>query len=316
MIVLKQQISVGRRLNCQFVMIFGLGLIGQSVKLSLDRSTKFTSSTFPFSWDSSKTREKQIKTILGYVNGHSNSYTCVEKIDVVIAAGKAGFANGVSVFTQEQESYDSIFSLIHSLSVKSDRTIRVHFISSAGGLFEGLCNVELTTKISPLRPYGIAKYQLERCVSELPDEIVKFIYRPSSVYGYNGIRGRVGLIVAALRSITENSTVRIYAKPDTLRDYVFVEDIGRFLALNVLDTQRQSQVYLLASGKPTSTLELVKHIERITGRRLSVQYELSEENSSSNTYRPCALPSYWRSTSLETGVYLTAMKIHQEMIAT
>ena len=297
------------------VLIFGMGLIGRSVFRALKNELAPSCHYFPFSWNQDDDRDRQITHILKFVAQICSSAKQHRQFDIVWSAGKAGFAGLAEEFVSEQKSFESVLSLVHRLeSLGISSGTRFHLFSSAGGLFEGQRNVDATSEAAPLRPYGIVKINHERCLLDLPRDVVRCTYRPSSVYGYVGPRGRIGLIVAALQSILENKTAHIFAQPDTLRDYVFAADVGRFLKVKIMDPPTTSQSYFLASGKPTATLELIALIERVMERRLSVRFELSADNTMSNSFRISALPDEWESTALETGLSLTAMQLRDSLL--
>lgn len=315
MIVLHWQTPCRANSIDRVVLIFGVGLIGRSISAALINEFAPSCLYFPFSWKSDDLRDKQIDRILKHVVQLCSSAKLHRQFDIVWSAGKAGFASSAQDFESEQQPFESVLSLarrLDSLGISSGT--RFHLFSSAGGLFEGQRNVDASSEAAPMRPYGIAKIRHERLLLDLPRAVITCTYRPSSVYGYVGPSGRIGLIVAALRAILQNTTARIFAQPDTLRDYVFAADIGRFLKLKIMAPPTTSQSYLLASGKPTSTLELMALIGRVMERRLSVRFELSADNTMSNTFRTSALPEDWVPTALQTGISLTAMQLRNTLL--
>lgn len=313
MIVQLWESPIDERKTKRVVLIFGLGLIGSSISTSLRRRVSSQVIEFPFSWVCADKRSDQIRDVLLFLKKHIAGFKPYAEIDVVWAAGKAGFGGSRDVFESEQESFNSVLELIHGNDLSDYALVRLHLISSAGGLFEGQRKVDGSSVINPLRPYGEAKVRIEDEVKKLNSSIVSHIYRPSSVYGYAGMNGRAGLVVAILNSVLRNTTARIYAQPDTLRDYVYVSDIGRFVAQTIAFRTGPSQIHFLASGKPTSTLEVIKLIERVMQRRISVQFELTADNTEPNTFQAAARPDHWNPTTLEVGVNITALKIRHAL---
>ena len=297
------------------VLIFGLGLIGRAVQRAIRNCFIPSSEELPFNWDSNSIQQQQIIEIQKRVTKLGSNQSCPVQIDIVWSAGKAGFGAGEPVFQKEAEAFSLSLNLAKSITRELPHCkLRYHLLSTAGGLYEGQILVDADSHASIHRSYGQAKLQLESSLAALPEQIEQLIYRPSSVYGYGGPGARIGLVVAAIHSAVKNSLINIYAKPDTLRDYVYVEDIGRFIASNIEKTIFDKKVFILASGKPTSTVELTNIIERVTEKRLLIQYQLAGDNTMSNTYQSTCLPNDWEATSLETGVFLTAMKIKSEFI--
>ncbi len=164
----------------------------------------------------------------------------------------------------------------------------------------------------PARAYGVAKLQQERLAAGLPDAIRRMVYRPSSVYGYRS-GGRVGLISALLRSALENRAARILGLLDTLRDYVYNEDIGRFVVDRIL-LPRNPETCVLASGKPTSIYEAIQLIESVTQTRLYLQFDPAPRNALPMSFRPSALPRDWRVTPIETGIRRTMQLLRESIL--
>ena len=297
------------------VLIFGLGLIGRAIQSAIRTCFIPSSEEFPFYWDSNLIQQQQIIEIQKRVIELGSNQSRPVQIDIVWSAGKAGFGADKAVFQKEAQAFTLSMKLAMDITRELQHCkLRFHLLSTAGGLYEGQVLVDADSHASIHRSYGQAKLQLESNLAELPETIEQLIYRPSSVYGYGGPGARIGLVVAAIHSAVKNSLINIYAKPDTLRDYVYVEDIGRFIASNIEKKIFDKKVFILASGKPTSTFELTNIIERVTEKPLLVQYQLAGDNTMSNTYQSTCLPNDWEATSLETGVFLTAMKIRSEFI--
>ena len=64
----------------------------------------------------------------------------------------------------------------------------------------------------------------------------KHVYRVSSVYGIIDTRYRMGLIPTLLRDGLRRQVSTIAGSPSTLRDFVWLEDVGRYIALDILSS--------------------------------------------------------------------------------
>src|SRR5262249_7810010 len=145
---------------------------------------------------------------------------------------------------------------------------RFHLLSSAGGLFEGQRFVDTSAKPAPRRPYGEAKLAQEERTAKLRPEVATSIYRPSSVYGFSGAGGRAGLVNTLIENTRKHCPSHIFGDSDTVRDYVLASDIGNFIAGRMSLPIERSRTFLLASGKPSSTQEILKISEKVMGRPL------------------------------------------------
>ena len=61
-------------------------------------------------------------------------------------------------------------------------------------------------------------------------------------------------------------------------------------------------------------MEAIRFVERAMNRKLLIQFERYESNTSSNSFRPNALPHDWFPTQLEIGIAVTAMRIVSDFV--
>jgi nucleoside-diphosphate-sugar epimerase len=315
-IVLDWQERTARDLSHRVTAIFGRGLIGRAIQGAIESGNAPGVTHFPFAWEDRSARAHQLDAVASHIRRSCQRFPATQ-IDIVWSAGRAGFAATEGDFQHEQQSFESVVAMTMGLQEVADASrLRFHLVSSAGGLFEAQRNVSLLSVPNPLRPYGLAKLEQEKILVERAKDITRFVYRPSSAYGFNNRGGRAGLIVTLIQAAINNKTAHIYGTKETLRDFVFADDIGNFIALQITETDPTSQTYLLASGKPTSMMEVIGLIERVLDRRLLLQFALGGNNTSSNTFRTDAHPAGWRPTQLETGVRKTATRIRNNFIYT
>ena len=323
--------------------LFGLGLIGGAIHDALahggtrtgdrtdhrngDRngdeswSGGWTTTPLPFSWTDAEARAAQTQAIARQIETLAPS-----RCDLIWAAGAAGFSASTPALAAEARTFEAFCALARSLGDSLPGTrLRVHLLSSAGGLFEGQTHVGRTTRPAPRRPYGTAKLALEAAALALaqsdagavtqlagtqllgtqPTEVQ--IYRPSSVYGFRP-GGRMGLVPALIRGVLTHRPVHIFGATDTIRDYVLAEDIGRFIAERVAapggdgGSPPPPSTHLLASGRPTAMTEMFALVGQIMGRSPYLQLDPAPANAQPMSFLPSALPPGWRPTALETGV--------------
>jgi len=254
----------------RFVAIFGVGLIGQEILSALRKSYCPEVISLPFSWSAPDQQSKQINTILDTLSAAAmKDELGSTQIAVVWSAGEAGFAGNEAVFDQEHAAFQKILDLCNSLSEnRSFINVEFHFLSSAGGLYEGQRMVDYESLPAPKRPYGRAKLRQEELLRACSDRLNVSVYRPSTVYGFNADTGRQGLVIKLMNSLLNGQTTTIYGRPHTLRDYIMSSDVGGFIARKVGHiTESNFAEYILASGKPTSLMEIVLLVEEIFQRK-------------------------------------------------
>jgi UDP-glucose 4-epimerase len=161
-------------------------------------------------------------------------------------------------------------------------------LSSTANLFGNAGGEPLTeqTPIAPGSPYGESKYMIERAL-RWADEC--FGLRSACLRYFNAAgadaKGRAGedhnpethliplVIDAALGRRPEIAVFGTdYPTPDgtCIRDYIHVEDLAdaHIRALGALD--ERSVTYNLGTGRGNSVLEVLRSVERVSGRRVPV----------------------------------------------
>ncbi len=151
------------------------------------------------------------------------------------------------------------------------------FISSAGAVYDER-NVTRAVESSPLNPksyYGAGKLAAEMFLrafsAQTSNPIV--IVRPSNVYGPGQRAKRQFAIVPTLmRAVSDGTTFKIWGNGEATRDYLYADDFADFF---VALTNRQwhgVSTFNLASQRLCSVNDLCSLIERVSGRRLALEY--------------------------------------------
>ncbi len=287
-------------------LIFGAGLIGGAVSEVLLSLTNARRIWLPYNWSSSSERAVQRETIeieAGYMLGPNRDAN--RFIDVIWAAGRSGFSSSQDQMAVETKLFLEILDISHRLFLRFPAAQHsFHMMSSAGGLFEGRVHCDDQSSPAPLRPYGEGKLQQEDALRGTLEETVYRIYRPASVYGFRPT-GRAGLITTLIGNGLRHKVSRIFGTMHTIRDYVHADDIGRFVAQQVLKPVKISQVLLLASGRPTTTFELIQYVEKTLRQKLFLEFDPRPHNARDMSFRSSSMPRDWRPMSLELGVRRT-----------
>jgi UDP-glucose 4-epimerase len=285
------------------ILVFGLGLIGKNILAALRHTGLYDGEDFAFRWGSPT--EADIRPIREFVADRCQS----GRIDLVWSAGNSGFSSPEAEFAREMVSFRSVLGLCRDIILgKPNAKLSFHIVSSAGGLFEGQTNVDRRREPVPLRPYGRVKLMQENELLELAELMQINIYRPSSVFGFAGPTARRGLIDSLFFNAALNKVTNIFGSPDTLRDYVFVKDIGRFIAGRVVDG-KPGGTFLLASGKPSSVSEVIHAVEAALNRKIYRRHDTSGLNAANMSFNRQALPEDWNPTDLVTGVRSTRLLV-------
>ena len=294
-----------------FILLFGIGFIGRHIFLALSSTGQFDCREFPFDWRDSDRQHLELTQIRNYLAARLNvAQSSMCRVDIIWAAGKAGFGERESQFLSESLTIRNLLDFTKELdcSISIQRAWFHHF-SSAGGLFEGQRLVSNFTTPDPLRDYGRIKLGQETNVSDMLPKVFKTaIYRPSSVYGLAISKNRIGLISALIRSALTGVEAEIYGSLNTLRDFVLVTDIANFVRSKVLYQPPENSTFTLCSGKPASVIEVIGLIQQVANHKLNMRYRILTDNALDNSYCQKILPSNWYPTGLKEGIAQTFMK--------
>ena len=245
-------------LEKRIIFIFGVGLVGSAIVKSLTLFEKFDVRNEMSDWRFLDNFQFQLNDLSNTVEVRN-----LKRIDWVWSAGKAGFAANENEVDSEFLFYrvflEQIKKLEEQLGIKGKSCI--HLVSSAGGLFEGQRVISKDAKPQPKRPYGQLKFKQENLLLDMFHNRCR-IYRPSSIFGFYEKGQRVGLITNLIINTLRSKVTSIYGNIDTQRDYVWVGDVGDFIAGKVWFDFRSkddgsNQTHFLVSAKPTSIFEII-----------------------------------------------------------
>jgi len=290
-------LSSGASGSARRVVLLGLGLIGEAISDFLLARGYVVSLRRNSPWKDSGALYRQLIVLAG--QGSLEGAPC---IDLVWAAGTAGFAAGESECAKELEVFEAFVVAVEQIrdSGAAGMPLRVHLISSAGGLYEGQRLVDTDSQPAPSRPYGRLKLRQERLCTDRLGTFDTLIYRLSSVYGYIRPGKRLGLVTTLLGNTLSQRMTRISGRLDTLRDYLWVEDAAGHIGGRILAEEGSTgAVSILASSRPASIHEIRSIVQRATNRP-SYVYCANRENAAHITFARSALPAGFAPSMLET----------------
>jgi UDP-glucose 4-epimerase len=146
--------------------------------------------------------------------------------------------------------------------------------SSTGGAIYGECDRPATEEWErrPLSPYGTSKLSGEEYLAAWNrlHGTGHVALRYGNVYGpRQDPHGEAGVVAIFLRAIADGRRPTIFGDGSQERDYVYVGDVASAtLAATAID----GGVLNIATGRPTSVLELVDAMRRATGREIDPEH--------------------------------------------
>ena len=156
---------------------------------------------------------------------------------------------------------------------------KIVFVSSAGTIY-GTSIEKLDEKADklPFSPYGINKLTMEYYLNyyQKKKHLSYEIFRVSNIYGENQQTNKgLGIINTFLENIVKNENIKVYGNGETVRNYIYIDDVVRFLATSVDTHLSASNIYNLCSNDNLSINELLKLI----GSVVSEDYNLIHVDS-------------------------------------
>jgi UDP-glucose 4-epimerase len=146
--------------------------------------------------------------------------------------------------------------------------------SSTGGAIYGECETPATEdwERRPLSPYGTSKLAGEEYLAAWNrlHGTRHVALRYGNVYGpRQDPHGEAGVVAIFLRAVSDGRRPTIFGDGSQERDYVYVGDVAR---ATLAATTLGGGVLNVATGRPTSVLELVDAMGRATGRDIDPEH--------------------------------------------
>lgn len=153
--------------------------------------------------------------------------------------------------------------------------------SSSGGTVYGdvdVLPVSEDCQANPIGAYGAGKLTFEhylKVYNRLHD-LDYLVFRPSNPYGPGCHQGVISVF---LKKILKGESIEIWGDGSAVRDYIFIDDlVGIFMkGIDYKAVKDEPRIFNAGSGIGTSLSELIKELEKITGRTADVSY-LPEKN--------------------------------------
>ena len=214
-----------------------------------------------------------------------------EKIDIVMHF--AAFINvGESVTDPLKYYKNNVAATLKLLETMIEEGVKKFVFSSTAAVYGMPDRMPITEDLrkAPINPYGQTKLDCENILAALAqahglsyavfryfnacgaseDGSIGEDHTPESHLIPNVIRAALGLVPSIKVFGTD------YPTPDgtCLRDYVHVDDLSRahIAAFDKLGKPGTALTYNLGTGKPISVLEIIKAVEKVSGKKVPVEY--------------------------------------------
>lgn len=160
-------------------------------------------------------------------------------------------------------------------TLRSQPGVRLSYISSGGTVY-GEPERLPVPETAPTRPVGAYGRLHLACEREIERESAEHglrarVLRCATVYGENQQPDRgQGAVVTFLHRIEHGETIDLYGGGETIRDYVYAGDVAA-VAVDLMEQEGGPAILNVASGTPTSLIELLRLAESQVGRTATVE---------------------------------------------
>ncbi len=333
MLLLERESSSNSQLpqqgNVHAVLIFGEGLVGSALRdeLMINLNYKLIQ-RFKLSWND-LSLITQLDSIRDYIKArYLENSTRKTQFSFIWSAGKVGFGASNEEASKEQNDFKNILNTatqIYELKTKNKEAcdqensriqFDFHYVSSAGGLFEGQSLVHSRSLPKPLRVYGELKLaqekEIELLAKIIPEGVFK-IYRPSTIYGKVVKGQRVGLISNMLQNGIMKRVTPITGDLYTMRDYIHVKDLSKMILGGVLsshsdvklgskDKIKSLEYNFCLSQKPTTIFEIKSILEFYLKHRIYIKLYFQPGNSRDITFERMSSPFGVQCRDVRSGI--------------
>lgn len=289
----------------KFLLHIGLGLVGSALEAACSSSPleKDELKSYRVDWSDVKDMETKLEDVFKFIT-ESESTTGSQEVHIIWAAGKVGFNASDDECSYEMNFFRESLTVLSGLASSSRLKIIIHFISSAGGLFEGQRFISEASLPAPKRPYGRFKLAQECFLNDNKESFHNImIYRPSSIYSAHNVSGRKGLLAVLIEYGIKNREITLTGSDDTQRDYVLDADIGTFVVEQIFNNaEMKNETHFLIQGKSSTILEIRLLLERIMNRKLILRFSTTKENSADMSFTSGLKPSRFETSPLPTNL--------------
>jgi UDP-glucose 4-epimerase len=172
-------------------------------------------------------------------------------------------------------------NLLDACLAKDAGVKHVVFASTGGAIYGEVPEGERAAESAerrPKSPYGISKLSFESLLGVYREHkgLSSTVLRYANVYGpRQDPHGEAGVVALFFDAALSGQKLTIFARHETgdgggVRDYVYVGDAARANLL-ALQGKLAEPVLNVGTGEPTTTIELARHILRITGSSSPVE---------------------------------------------
>lgn len=183
--------------------------------------------------------------------------------------------------SNENPVYDVESNLVSSIKLFKeciDLKIKKLIFLSSGGTVYGIPDVIPVAEdyfSNPICSYGIVKRTIEEYLF-LFGKIHGMnynVFRLSNPYGERqNPYAAQGAVAVFINKVINNESIEIWGDGEVIRDYIYIKDVVDALTKSVI-INSDEKVFNLSSGKGYSLIQIIKIIEKVSGKEVKINYK-------------------------------------------
>jgi len=208
----------------------------------------------------------------------------------------------------------NLLGTVRLLEICVRERVRQIIFSSSGGTVYGATGNSPIPETHPTEPrsaYGITKLGIEKYLAlfHVLHGLEYTILRIGNAYGPRlPLTGEQGVVGAFLKCLSGGEPIRLWGDGSVTRDYVYATDVARAFRM-ALEQRSQFRIFNIGTGTGTSISELIRLMEKATGRQARILTERGRPaDVPVNILDPTRARQYlnWEAnTALQTGLVNT-----------
>jgi UDP-glucose 4-epimerase len=261
------------------------GLLGSAVSDELKKSSLSWQPTRKIIWDTAGSGDTAFK-LEESIEAAVKEYVAAvgaNTWEIYWCAGIGVVGSDMDLLDREVTAIKILLSCMRSSGLTANKSGRMFFASSAGGVYAGSSNPPFTeeTVPIPISDYGAQKLQIEELLINFGknNNVEIRIGRIANIYGANqNIRKQQGIVTALVKSTILNTTVSMYVPLNTLRNYIFVSDAAFKIINFVRSSTNNHEVRNICSNENWSLGSLIRITKDVTKKRIHLAHAVNRQS--------------------------------------
>lgn len=231
-------------------------------------------------WDKRRKNPLKIISSAEFIPGNFTDCTYINEVVKDIDVAYHLMSTTIPSTSNQDPVFDIQSNLIGSLdflkaAIKANIK-KIIFISSGGTIYGNTKEFPIRENVipNPICSYGIVKAAIENYLHLFYNlyGLHYTIFRLANPFGEGQRPGKHGVIPTFMQQILKDKEIEIWGDGSIIRDYIYIKDVIDLL-LKSAEVETAQYVFNVGSGIGRSINEIVKVLERVSGKKIKCCYK-------------------------------------------